>query len=156
MIVEDIIKPDGSPGKHYIAEPGEHLVLTGPVSGIMTLADGTQVNVTPEIVALRSPDDVAELSHLIGMQHVENGHPYDIETIVDAQTGDTHVVQRPFVYVAPDGTETVGVGHAEGEHPVEQANTAYQAAADAAATAPATPDASTTPDAPAPTNTPEV
>jgi hypothetical protein len=134
MQVLTSVNPDGTPSKGYVADEGEHLVLTGPVQGLKTLSDGTQVNVTPDSVAVGSLEQAAELAHLISMHHVENGHPHGIDTAVDEETGETHLVQRPFDYVAPDGTEHAGkVGHRHGEHPVEKKNAKLQAKADAAA-----------------------
>lgn len=119
MRVEPLTLPDGRVIDNYIAEEGEHLVVTGPVNGVVQLPDGTQVNVTPHVVALASPEQVEDLSHVIAMTHVENGHPLDVDTLTDPDTGADVVVQRPFVYEAPDGETHVGVGTPVGEHPLD-------------------------------------
>lgn len=67
---------------------GQHVILTGPIRGTVTLADGTEVDVTPPFVAVDSPEEVEEISFLIGEHWVENGHPDDVED----------GVQRPFVH----------------------------------------------------------
>lgn len=74
-----------------------HLVLTGPVTGIATLADGTRINITPGAVEVSSKAEADELAHLIGLRYQAEGHPDDIE--VDDETGE--LVQRPFEYVVP-------------------------------------------------------
>jgi hypothetical protein len=100
-----------------------HVVLTGPVSGFKTLGDGTVVDVGPETVEVASLEQAAELAHLIGLHHAANGHPYDVDQLLDPETGRTVPVQRPFVYVEPDGTTHIGEGgHVQGSHPLDEAN----------------------------------
>lgn len=113
--------PDGS--KHYIFGPDEHAVMTGPVTGIVTLDDGTAVNVSDPYVAVDSPEKAAELAHQIAMIHVENGHPNDVDMLTDPETGAKVPVQRPFVYQDPtSGDVHVGVGTVHGDHPLDEAN----------------------------------
>jgi hypothetical protein len=109
--------PDGS--KHYHADPDEHVVMTGPVYGLLQLSDGTQVNVTDPYVAVASKEQADDLAHTIAMVHVENGHPEDIDILTDPDTGQAVPVQRPFVYQAPDGEVHTGVGTPIGEHPLD-------------------------------------
>lgn len=60
----------------------------------VALPDGTEVDTTPDVIYLDSLEQVAEVSHQIGLAHVEHGHPDDVD--IDAKTGK--VVQRDFVY----------------------------------------------------------
>jgi hypothetical protein len=75
---------------------GEHALITGPISGTVTLEDGTVVDVTPPIIELH-PDKHEEVSFLIGEHFVQHGHPHDVEH--DDATGEA--VQRPFVHKHP-------------------------------------------------------
>jgi hypothetical protein len=104
------------------AGPGEHVVLTGPVTGIKTLADGTSINVGPIAVLVADQAQADELNDLIVAEHLEHGHPDDVDTLVDPDTGAQVPVQRPFVYEKPDGELLVGTGTAHGEHPLDDAN----------------------------------
>lgn len=74
---------------------GTHVVLTGPITGLITLADGREVNVTPDQIVV-DQEDVDEVAHRISMHYYENGHPNDIE-----DDDDGNLVQRPFAYEAP-------------------------------------------------------
>ena len=73
-----------------------HVLLTGPITGTVTLDDGTVVDVTQPVIAV---DDAraAEIADKIGRRYAEEGHPDDIE--VDEETGE--LVQRPFDYQPP-------------------------------------------------------
>lgn len=53
-----------------------HAVITGPISGSVILADGTEVDVSPDVVMVDSPDRAAEIAHLIGRRHADEGHPH--------------------------------------------------------------------------------
>lgn len=70
----------------------KHVLLTGPVQGLMTLEDGTVINVTPAAIEV-TPEQAEELSFLIGEHWVKNGHPDDID-----EDDDGTPVQRPFVH----------------------------------------------------------
>jgi hypothetical protein len=118
MRVETTVDADGREHKHYIGEPGEHLFVPGPVTGIMQLADGTQVNVTPDVISLPQ-EQASELNDLIVDHWVANGHPDDIEMLTDPETGALVPVQRPFVGVKSDGSVVTGVGPPVGEHPLD-------------------------------------
>lgn len=52
-----------------------HAVFTGPIRGTVTLADGTVVDVRPDMVHLDSPEQAAEVAHLIGERYAAEGHP---------------------------------------------------------------------------------
>jgi predicted transcriptional regulator of viral defense system len=65
-----------------------HAVLTGPIKGTVTLADGTAVDVKPDVVYVDTPEQAAEVADLIGKRYEVEGHPaHDF--------GDT------FTYTAP-------------------------------------------------------
>jgi hypothetical protein len=74
-----------------------HVVLTGPIKGRVTLADGTTYDVSDHAVPVESPEHAAELAHLIGLHYEAEGHPDDVEW--DDEAGE--MVQRPFVYDKP-------------------------------------------------------
>jgi FMN phosphatase YigB (HAD superfamily) len=65
-----------------------HAVLTGPIRGTVTLADGTVVDVRPDVVYVDSPEQAAEVAHLIGERHEVEGHP-------DFDTEDADFVHEP-------------------------------------------------------------
>lgn len=76
-----------------MTDPAPHILLTGPISGLLTLQDGTVVNVTPAAIEVTGQDQADEISFLIGEHWVKNGHPDDIE-----EDEDGTPVQRPFVH----------------------------------------------------------
>lgn len=67
-----------------------HAVMTGPVQGQVTLADGTVVDVSPGVVLVDTPEQAAEVADLIGKRYQSEGHP-------------SHDADRPFVYTPPEG-----------------------------------------------------
>lgn len=124
MEVRPRYNEDGSRGDdEYIAGPGETLVLTGPVRGLVTLSDGRSVDLSATYVAVRSPEEEAELFDAIGQIHVANGHPEDIDVLTDPETGESVLVQRPFVHITSSGEEVTGVGTPLGEHPLDDVQT---------------------------------
>jgi hypothetical protein len=64
---------------------GEHIVLTGPIRGTVTLADGTEVDVRPFQVEAESQEQAVEIAHLVSKRYAEEGHP-------------AHDPDQPFVY----------------------------------------------------------
>lgn len=80
---------DGSP--HYLYHaPGEHLVYTGPnISGPVTLADGSEVDVTELFVVADTPEHALAISDAVGKHFADNGHP--------GHVGDNGE-QLPFVH----------------------------------------------------------
>lgn len=74
-----------------------HVVLTGPITGTVTLQDGTVIDVSPVAVEVADQAQADEVAHLVGLRYAAEGHPDDVE--VDAK-GKT--VQRPFDYQAPE------------------------------------------------------
>lgn len=72
--------------------PNSHAVLTGPIQGLVTLADGTVVNATPDVVYFDSLDQAHDAADKIAKHYKANGHPDDIDI------EDGVPVQREFVY----------------------------------------------------------
>ena len=90
---------------------GNHVLLTGPISGNVQLEDGTVVDVSNPFIEV-SDDQAEEIAHRISMRYYEEGHPDDVEP--DPETGQ--LVQRPFDYQPPEkfaadleGVEPAGV-----------------------------------------------
>lgn len=54
---------------------GDHLVLTGPITGTVTLDDGTVVDVSRPVVEAFSEEAAAEIADKIGLRYAEEGHP---------------------------------------------------------------------------------
>lgn len=50
-------------------------VLTGPITGEITLDDGTTYDVTPYAVEVKSAEHAQILAHRIGVHYEQNGHP---------------------------------------------------------------------------------
>lgn len=66
--------------------PDKHAVIVGPIRKEFTLSDGTVVDTRPDVVMLDSPEQAAELAHLIGQHFETYGHPH-------------HDYDEPFKYV---------------------------------------------------------
>lgn len=121
MRVEKIVSPDtGQLVDHYIQEGDEEIVMTGPIQGVITLADGTAVNVSHPYVAVPTPEHKDELTDRIGLHWVENGHPEDVDILTDPESGKPVIVQRPFEFTDSAGEAHVSeVGTPVGEHPLD-------------------------------------
>lgn len=52
-----------------------HAVLTGAIKGTVTLADGTVVDVKPQVVYVDTHEQALEVAHLVGKRYAEEGHP---------------------------------------------------------------------------------
>lgn len=52
-----------------------HVLYTGPIKGTVTLADGTAVDVKPDVIYLDSHEQALEVAALIGERHATEGHP---------------------------------------------------------------------------------
>jgi hypothetical protein len=65
---------DGSPRWQYV-NPDGHLVITGPITGEVTLADGSTVNVTPDVIEADSPEHALAVSDAIGRHYETYSHP---------------------------------------------------------------------------------
>lgn len=50
-------------------------VMTGPIQGTVTCADGTVYDVSPMIIGVRDDDHAREVAHLVSMRYVDEGHP---------------------------------------------------------------------------------
>jgi hypothetical protein len=72
----------------YVFDPDEVAVKTGPITGGVTLKDGTAYDVSPEFIGV-PVDHHEEVGHLIGLRYEAEGHPH-------------HDERTPFVYEAPD------------------------------------------------------
>lgn len=77
-------------GTHFAYE-GECVVITGPITGAVTTADGTIYDVSDAVIEV-DPEHAAEVAHLIGTEYALNGHPTD----------DTFIYTPPTVL--PEGT----------------------------------------------------
>lgn len=73
MAIKVELNDDGS--LHYISDG--HVVLTGPISGAVTTADGTTYNVSPALIEVESPEHAAEVAHLVATRYANEGHPTD-------------------------------------------------------------------------------
>lgn len=80
-----------------MSDTPKHVLITGPISGIVELADGTKVNVTPGQIEVADQAQADEISFIIGEHHREHGHPDDIDEVED-EDGNVVPVQRPFVH----------------------------------------------------------
>jgi hypothetical protein len=60
-----------------------HVVMTGPITGSVTLEDGTTYDVTQPFVEV-DPDHAEEVAHLIGQRYADEGHPTDPNYTYDA------------------------------------------------------------------------
>lgn len=52
-----------------------HVVLTGPITGTVTLDDGTVVDVSNPVVEVSGKAQADEVAHLIGKRYADEGHP---------------------------------------------------------------------------------
>lgn len=76
----------GEPWYHYESDDDSKSVLiTGPATGDLTLADGTTYNVSEAAIEV-DPSHVDELCHLIGLQHEETGR-FDVSAS-ESPTGE--------------------------------------------------------------------
>lgn len=53
----------------------DHVVLTGPIKGTVTLQDGTEIDVRPIEIFVDTLDEAEEVAHLIGERYAAEGHP---------------------------------------------------------------------------------
>lgn len=76
---------DGIPRFHYHSDTDAPLVVTGPISGPVTLPDGSVYDVTPEVIEAWPGHELA-ISDAIGARHEAEGHP-------------EHGPDEPFVHI---------------------------------------------------------
>lgn len=76
---------------------GEHVLLTGPITGTVETADGRVIDVGPAIIAVADQDEADEISFLIGERFRVEGHPDDVE-----RDDKGELVQRPFEHDVPE------------------------------------------------------
>lgn len=80
-----------------------HVVLTGPITGTVTTADGTVVDVSPVAVEVTDQAVADEIAHLIGLRYATEGHPDDVEVDDDPDSDSFgQRIQREFVYIPPE------------------------------------------------------
>ncbi len=60
-----------------VADPDDHVVLVGPISGPVTLDDGEVVDVSPVAVLARDGKHADRIAHAVGQHYADNGHPSD-------------------------------------------------------------------------------
>lgn len=85
-------RPDGSPLYHYRQTDSDTpVVLTGPATGEVTVADGTTYSVSEPVIEVAAGHE-GEVAHHIAVQLQDSGHP-------------DHAAGEPFVH---DCTEACG------------------------------------------------
>lgn len=98
-------KDDGAPIWHYDykGHPDDvegntgGLILTGPISGKVTLSDGTEYDVTPEVIE-HAPGHYGPIAHHIDKMHEElGGVPVGPNMVRQG-----HADGRPFTHVCTD------------------------------------------------------
>lgn len=66
---------DGEKFAYVSDDPSCHALLTGPVFGSVSAADGTSYNVSQDWVEVKN-EHVGEVMHQIGLKHEGNGNPH--------------------------------------------------------------------------------
>lgn len=54
----------------------QHVVLLGPIKGVITLDDGTEYDVNGDRAVVASPEHAAELADKVGDHYEKHGHPH--------------------------------------------------------------------------------
>lgn len=82
---------DGSIHHHFLPDDPAtaHVVYTGPLTGSVKLADGSEYDVTDQWIQVESVDHAQHVSHAIGMRYETEGHPQ-------------HTDGTPFVHACAD------------------------------------------------------
>lgn len=78
---------------------GNHVVLTGPITGTVTLEDGSTVDVSAPVIEVADEAQAAEVADLIAQRYSDEGHP-------NVPVDDDH--PEGFVYDAPSNTSKKG------------------------------------------------
>lgn len=86
------VDPNGR--THVFSDSPNPVVLTGSISGLVQLPDGSQVDVSPVAVESESEEHAAAIREAIGKHYQKHGHPDHYE--IDPKTGDR--VQKKFTY----------------------------------------------------------
>lgn len=60
-----------------------HAVLTGPITGTVTLPDGTEVDVSNPVIEVKDQKQADEVAHAIAMRYHTEGHPTDPNFVYD-------------------------------------------------------------------------
>lgn len=97
------------PAEHHVSST-DFAVITGPIVGTFTLADGTVYDATPKAVDVRNQDEADELSYLIGMHHERHGHPLhdrDVPYKIDRKHERMAKFAHKSYKVHPDNTHIV-------------------------------------------------
>jgi hypothetical protein len=71
-----------TPGS-IVADEGEHVVLTGPITGAVTLEDGTVVDVSAPAVVAADEVQAAEIAHAIGQYWADPDTPSHPEHVTE-------------------------------------------------------------------------
>jgi hypothetical protein len=76
VALEKILRPepneDGSP--HYLYRSDGPVVITGPITGYVTVPDGTIYNVSDAVVEV-APGHEDHVAHAIALRYESEGHP---------------------------------------------------------------------------------
>lgn len=80
-------------------DPTAHIVLTGPIQGTVTTADGSVVDVTADFVEASSQAEALAISDAIGAKHEKQGHP---DFLADPTVPDLGFVAIPSAESHPD------------------------------------------------------
>lgn len=91
--------PDGSPIFHYdyLGQDGDvegntgGLLLTGPITGTVTLSDGTTYNVSPEVIEHAAGHAGAIVHHIDRLHEANGGLPVGPD-----------MIRQPFVHFCTD------------------------------------------------------
>lgn len=54
-----------------------YAVLTGPITGVVTLPDGREVNVTPAMITVEDQATADAVAHAVSTRYATEGHPTD-------------------------------------------------------------------------------
>jgi hypothetical protein len=93
--------PDGTP--HFDIVADGPVILTGPVKGYITTADGTIYDVNEQFIEVAA-DHIDQVTDAIGMKHIEEGHPDFIADPLKDSWGFTFVDSQGVEHVSPNAT----------------------------------------------------
>jgi hypothetical protein len=85
---------DGTPLYHYACDG--HVVMTGPITGAVTVPDGTEYDVSEPFIEVATAEHAGHVAHAIGVRHENEGtHPAHQPTAADPDP-------EPFRHVCTD------------------------------------------------------